>query len=527
MKIDNIRKLFEEAASRTPEKVFFIFKDEEVTYRDFLENVTRVANGFLSLGIQKGDKVAILLRNCLEFPYCWLAANMIGAIMVPISNRFIDEEVKYALNHSEARSLIISADYLEMIEKIKEDLQFLDKVIHVSHSDANISIPFSTLFENPKDLRPVNINENDLAAILYTSGTTGYPKGCMVGHDYFLTLGDIMGKLFDLNSTDRVLTAQPFYHMDPQWNTIMVMTYNATLVLAERFSTSIFWDQIRQYKITWFYSIGSMNSFLYHMPPSDLDKQHQLRIAITSGIPPDIHKAWEERFNVPLYEAYGSSETGCDIAISHDMDRKVGTTCIGRPVYYREAKVVDENDVERPLGQIGEIILKRGKGMMKGYYKDSEATEEAFRGGWFHTGDLGYKDEDGYFYFSGRKKDVIRRGGENISAVSIEHVLMTHPKILEAAVIPVPDKVREEEVKAYIVLKPNEILTYEDLIEFCEKNMASIKVPRYIEFRDKLPKTPTNRVQKKKLMEEKPDLAAACYDRLSPRRQPERKHEKD
>jgi len=513
--MNNLRELFEESANRTPSKVFFIFKNEEVTYKDFLENVNRVANGFLSLGIQKGDKVAILLANCLEFPYCWLAANMIGAIMVPISNRFIEEEVKYTLHHSEARLLITSADYLKMIEKIKKDLQFLDKVIDISNSNINKIIPFLSLFENPKDLSPVDLHEDDLSAILYTSGTTGYPKGCMVGHDYFLTLGDMMGKLFKLTSSDCVLTAQPFHHMDPQWNTTMVMTYNATLVLGERFSTSKFWDQIRQYKITCFYSIGSMNSFLYNMPPSDLDREHHLRIAITSGIPPNIHKAWEERFNVPLYEAYGSSETGCDIAISPDMDRKVGTSCIGRPVYYREAKVVDENDVEVPPAQVGEIILKRGKGMMKGYYKNSEATKEVFRGGWFHTGDLGYKDEDGYFYFSGRKKDIIRRGGENISATSIEHVLMRHPKIIEAAVIPVPDKIRGEETKAYIVLKPNEVLNYEEIIDFCEKNMASIKIPRYIEFRDNLPKTPTNRVQKRKLMEEKLNLTEGCFDRLA------------
>jgi len=235
----------------------------------------------------------------------------------------------------------------------------------------------------------------------------------------------------------------------------------------------------------------------------------------TSGIPPGIHKAWEERFNVRVYEIYASTETTADIAVTADMARKVGTACIGRPVYYREAKIVDDNDVELPRGEVGEIVLKRGKGMMEGYYKDPEATEKAFRGGWFHSGDLGYQDEDGDFHFVGRKKDIIRRGGENISAASIEHVLMTHPIILDAAAIPVPDKIRGEEVKAYIVLKPNEDLAYEDIIGFCEENMAAFKVPRYLEFRKSLPKTPSERVQKQRLIEEKSNLTEGCFDRLA------------
>jgi crotonobetaine/carnitine-CoA ligase len=170
-----------------------------------------------------------------------------------------------------------------------------------------------------------------------------------------------------------------------------------------------------------------------------------------------------------------------------------------------------------PQGEVGEITLKRGQGMMKGYYKDPEATERAFRGGWFHSGDLGYVDEDGDFHFVGRKKDIIRRGGENISAAAIEHVLMTHPKIMDAAVIPVPDKIRGEEVKACIVTRPGEEPTYKEIIEFCEENLASFKVPRYIEVRDSLPKTPSERVQKQKLIEEKADPTEGCYDRSANR----------
>lgn len=515
--MNNVRELLEASVNKTPEKVFLIFKDREVTYQDFGQTVNKVANGLLSLGVTKGDKVAILLPNCLEFPYSWLAANMIGAVMVPVNVRLVDEEIKYILDHSEARLLITSNSHIEIVRRVRKDLPLLDMVVNIDDSDPSESLPFSDLLHSAPDLEPTEVGLDDLAVILYTSGTTGRPKGCLATHDYFLNLGDIQGRLFQLTSEDRVFTAQPFYYMDPQWNTIMVMMHSATLAVAEGFSTSKFWDQVRRHRITCFYCIGSMTSFLYNMPASELDRQHNLRMVQTSGIPPRIHKAWEERFGVPVYEIYASTETTADIAVHIGMDRKVGTACIGRPVYYRKAKIVDENDVEVRQGEIGEIVLKRGKGMMTGYYKDPEATERAFRGGWFHSGDLGYVDEDGDFHFVGRKKDIIRRGGENISAASIEHVLMTHPKILDAAAVPVPDRIRGEEVKVYLVPKPGQEITYEEIIEFCQENMAAFKVPRYIELRDSLPKTPSERVQKQKLIQEKEDLTEGCYDRLANR----------
>jgi crotonobetaine/carnitine-CoA ligase len=513
--MSSIGKALEEAASRTPDKTFLVFGNGEVTYADFLERVLRLAKGLSSLDVKKGDKVAILLANRLEFPLAWLAANAVGAVMVPINARFVDEEIRYVLHHSEASVLVTSEEYLPTVARLEGDLPQLRTVISVHEGAPPGTVPFSWLLDHPSELAAPNSDGDDDAAILYTSGTTGAPKGCVASQEYFLNLGDIQGELFQLTSEDRVFTAQPFYYMDPQWNTIMVMLFNATLVVADRFSTSRFWDQIRDNKITCFYCIGSMTSFLYNMPRSELDKEHSLRMVQTSGIPPRIHQAWEERFDVPVYEIYASTETTADMAVTTDMDRKVGTACIGRPVPYRQVRIVDEDEEDVSPGEVGEIVLKRGRGMMKGYYKDPEATECAFRGGWFHSGDLGYQDEDGDYHFVGRKKDIIRRGGENIAAASVEQVLIDHPRILDAAVIPVPDRVRGEEVKAYVVPSPGEELTPEEVVHFCRHNLATFKVPRYLEFRDSLPKTPSERVQKEKLKAERADLTEGCYDRLA------------
>ena len=263
---NNIRTLVEESVSRTPDKIFFIFKDEEITYEEFLKNINRVANGFLSLGVKKEDKVAILLTNCLEFPYCWLAANMIGAILVPVNTSFVDKEIEYVLNHSEAKLLVTSENYLERIEGIRRDIPFIKNIVNVNGTNRSKTIPFSSLLENPPHLKRINIRGEDIATIGYTSGTTGNPKGCVKTHESVVHFVDTEGKLFQLSSEDRIITAQPFHYGDPRMFTLMAMMHNATIVVLERFSSSKFWDQVRQYNITRFFLAGAMTSFLYNVP---------------------------------------------------------------------------------------------------------------------------------------------------------------------------------------------------------------------------------------------------------------------
>jgi carnitine-CoA ligase len=515
--MSSLWELLETSAARTPDKVYLVFKDLEITYKDFLSRVREIAVGFQSLGLKKGDKIALILNNGFEFPQCWFAANMVGAIMVPVNTRFVEKEIEYILTHSEAKAVVTSNNFADKVLNIQKRFPNLETIITIDSSAPVGVIVLNKLCSKTALPEGIEINGEDAAVILYTSGTTGNPKGCLASQNYFIDLASHEGRTFQLTADDRVYTAQPVYYMDPQWNIIMVLIHNATLVIAERFSTAGFWDEVRRNRITVFYCIGSMTSFLFNMPPSERDKQHNLRMVKTSGIPPSIHKAWEERFNVPVFETYGSTETGADTAVFPGTNRKVGTACVGRPIPYREIKIVDDKDIEVPQGETGEITLKRGRGMMAGYYKDFDATERAFKGGWFHTGDLGYIDPDGDLHFVGRQKDIIRRGGENISATSIEHVLITHPKILDAAAVPVPDNIRGEEVKVYVVPRPGQTITDGEVISFCEANMAEYKIPRYVEIRESLPKTPSERVQKEKLKQEKRDLTEGAYDRLAER----------
>ncbi len=323
-----------------------------------------------------------------------------------------------------------------------------------------------------------------------------------------------------------MLTAQPFYYMDPQWNVITAMAAGATLVVLDRFSPSVFWERVRHYGVTFFYCLGIMPTLLVKTPPSPSDRDNKLRTVFCSAIPPHLHRELEERWGAPWYEVFGMTETGGDISVKpEDHDRLLGTGCIGKPDKTRQVRIVGEDD--QPVGRnaVGELLL-RGLGMMDGYFKDPAATTEAFRGGWFHTGDLVRMDENGYIYYVGRKKEMIRRSGENISATEVEEVIKLHPAVQYVACLPVQDDLRGEEVKAYVVLKEGQsadAVTPQVLIEFCSERLAPFKLPRYWEYRDELPRTPSERVAKHLLSKEKADLRLDSYDRIEDtwRREPQ------
>jgi len=520
-KVQNLKELTERAAHLWGDKVGLIFDEfnEKLTYNEINEKSNLIAKALQNVGVKAKDRVAIMLRNRSEFPLTWLAIGKIGAIMVPINIYYKEFDAKYLLEHSEANVVVSSSEFIPLLKTIQTSLPTLKTIIAVddnSYPDVVFLEEMISKIDN-KDPLANPVYPETIMNIQYTSGTTGRPKGCMLTHNYWMNFArkNVLLPYPKINNNDVLMTAQPFYYMDPQWNVITSLASGGTLVVLDRFHPSTFWDKVREHKVTFFYCLGIMPILMLKMPKSPLDRENSVRHIACSAIPVHLHKELEDRWGAPWFEAFGMTETGSDIGVTkEEHDSLVGTGCIGRPNPYREAKIVDENDQTLPRGEVGELVI-RGHGMMEGYYKNPEATKEVFRNGYFHTGDLAYMTEEGLIYYIGRKKEMIRRSGENISATEVEEVIKLYPSVKYVGVVPVPDELRGEEVKAYVVLQDGEVgdtKQVKNLLGFSKERLAYFKIPRYWEFRSDLPRTPSERVAKQVLRDEKSDLRLDSYD---------------
>jgi long-chain acyl-CoA synthetase len=346
------------------------------------------------------------------------------------------------------------------------------------------------------------IRSDDDAIIIYTSGTTGKPKGCLLTHGNIIANARQITAWLRFTEADRLLTIMPLFHMNAVSVTTMSALYaGGSTVVSPKFSASKFWNIIADYQITSFGSVATMLSMLLNSYPDGVPaglKTDQLRFAMcgSAPVPAEVIKKFEDSFDCPVIEGYGLSESTCRSTFNPPDERRRPGSC-GMPIG-NEMKVVDDNDNEVANGQLGEIVL-RGENILKGYFKNLEATEKAFRGGWFHTGDIGYRDQDGFFYIVDRKTDMIIRGGENIYPREIDEVLYQHPAVAAAATIGVPDQLYGEEVAAFIVLKDGTHASEEELIAHCESELADYKCPKSIRILKDIPKGPTGKLLKREL----------------------------
>ena len=515
----NIRELIERNAERNPNKIFLYFEEQEVSYEAFNHKINRAANVFLELGIKKGDRVCLFLPNCPEYLYGWFGLSKIGAVLVPINTNYRTEETKYIINHSEATTILVHSSLAAVVDNIKLETSGLKNFLMMGGAVKNSGyISFEGAMESASTkLKPIDIREDDICEIMYTSGTTGPSKGAVMTHKYLMLGGYGFRYPMDVTPEDRLFTCLPLFHGNAQaYSTLGALTAEASLILVDRFSASKFWNQIRHYQATVFNYIGAMVSILSKQPESDKDRDHPVRAAYGS---PALDKPFqdylEQRYGLTFVTGYGLTECAlCLIQPLHGLRKEKS---IGLPKqipgagFVNEVRIVDENDKPVPAGTVGEIVV-RNPVVMKGYFKEPELTRKAIRDGWLHTGDQGWMDEDGYFFFADRKRDVIRRRGENVSSIEVENVINSHPKILESAVIGVPAELYDDDVKAYVILKPNENLDPIEIIQWCKERLAYFKVPRYIEFRDEFPKTPTHRVQKYKMIQDEKALKRDCFD---------------
>lgn len=523
-----IPDVLDTAVARTPDKPYLFFEDRAITYAQLRARVDRAANMFSGLGIRKGDRVSLMLSNGPEFLECWLGLSSLGASMVPINTAFRAGEARYVVDHSESRLLVADARYADVTREVVAACPRLDRGLLTLGSAGGAGPDYEALLAMAADT-PVDavLSEDDEASVLYTSGTTGHPKGCVEEHSYYLLAARVYARTLALGPDDRVLTPLPLFHMNPQiLSTMGTLLVGGSLVLLDRFHPRSWWDDVRRTRPTVFHYLGVMPALLMGLPERPDDRDQPARLGIGAGVPPDVHARFEERFNCRLLEVFGMTEVGLNFCCPPDADRRVGTRCFCGVFPEYEARVVDDDDRVVAPNRVGELVLRgsdpgrRRRGFMREYLKNPEATAEAWRGGWFHTGDYVVADADGWCSFVDRKKDIVRRSGENVSTSEVETVLRSHPAVLDAAVIAVPDPIREEEAKAYVILRSGhspESAPPETILGWCDARLAYFKVPRYLEYRDSLPRTPTEKVQKQALKTEREDLTLGCYDRLAAR----------
>ena len=519
----NIRELLESRANSNPEKVYLYFQEQEISYRDFDKQVNKAANSLLRSGILKGDHFAIMLPNCPEFLYAWFGLNKIGAVEVPVNLHLKGPEVQYILNHSESRGIVIHSDYLPVLEEILAELPDLKHTIIIGGEAASGTMAYQDwIAEASEELQPVSISEEEPAVIIYTSGTTGRPKAVLLSHRGWVLTGQSWAYMIGASANDRIMTPNPLFHANAQcYSTMGSLAACASLIIIEHFSRSRILEQARHYRANILVLVAPAMPMVWSRPPQADDGDNPVRTIMAGGVPSEYYHDFEKRFRVKTTTAYSLTEaTYAIMAPREGTQPRKPTPAVGVPMEHpdpsirNEVKIINEQGAEVPRGKQGQIIV-RNPAVMLGYFKDPEKTAETKREGWIYTGDIGYQDEDGYFFFVGRSKEVLRRRGELISPAEIESIINTHPKVDDSAVIGVLSGLgtAEEEIKAYVILKPGESAAPQELIEWCRQNLAEFKVPRYLEFRDDFPRTPLGKIQKNVLKTEREDLTEGCYDR--------------
>ena len=507
----SVGHILSDKAKKLKDKAFVYFQEQTISYEELNSMSNRIGNSLLTMGVKEGDKVCLMMTGRPESLYAWFGLTKIGAVEVPINTAYKGDLLQYIINTCDAEVMILDEQLLDRIKMIENELQNIKKLVVLSERpDQEIAnptsfeaIPFSKLLEAPDSDCTIDLDWGELICILFTSGTTGLSKGAMIPVNYMYRLGSRHAQITRYNSEDVTYCYLPLFHIGGKMVVIAALLAEARMVLRERFSVSMFWEEARRYGITIFFQLGGIMNMLYSQPEKEQDANNPIEKGYCVPIAYEIAEGFMKRFGIKkLQECYGATEDGLVISTPWDGPRKE-RSC-GKPGDQYEAIIADENDIELPPGKVGEILVrtKEPYSMMLGYYKMPEETNKALKNFWFHTGDHGYMDEDGLFFFKDRVKDVVRRRGENISSFEVEKVINKHPKVAESAVFAVPSELGEDEVMAVVVLREKETIKPEELIGFCEDRMAYFAVPRYIEFKQSLPRTPTEKIEKYKLRQE-------------------------
>ena len=510
----NLAVLLEDSVREVPDRVAVIFNDTKLTYAQVNGAANQVANGLKAIGIEPGDKIALSCPNLPFFPIVYYGILKAGGVVVPLNVLLKPREIAYHLDDSDAAAYFCfeGTPELPIGQMGYEGFQDVDTCRHFFMITANPAGPSpidgtQTLGMLLHDQSPtgcaVSRQADDTAVILYTSGTTGQPKGAELSHSNMVMNAKLADHMYERQDRDVHLITLPLFHSFGQTVQMNSGFYTqSTITLLPRFDPGEALRVMERDDVTIFAGVPTMYWALLNYPGADqfdLDNiAANLRLCASGGsaMPVEVMQAFENRFKVDILEGYGLSETSPVATFNRRGARKPGS--VGVPVWGVSVRIVDTDDNDVPVGELGEILI-RGHNIMKGYYQRDDATAEAMRNGWFHSGDIGKFDEDGYIYIVDRVKEMIIRGGFNVYPREIEEVMLTHPAVSLAAVLGVPHDRHGEEIKAFVILKDGVTATGEELVGWCRENMAAYKYPRMVEVRETLPMTATGKILKREL----------------------------
>ena len=506
------------AAREAPDKPFIRMLAGEWTYSEVDRLSDAVAVGLQALGVKRGDNVSLMLPNCIEFALAWFALAKLGAVCAPVNTSFRGQTLRSAVDLVESRLMIVHECLWASFTEVHAQLVSINRVVVVGEPvKDSFAVPWAQLMAPlarsgslPQLPQLPGASFSDLCLLLYTSGTTGRSKAAMISNRFVLRHGQGVIDGLKLRSDDVLYCPYPMFHLDAAVMTIApALLLRGVAAIGERFSVSRYWDEMRALKATVFDFMGATITMLWKQPPSQRDREHSARLGW--GVPlPEWTPEFEARFGCRLVELYGSTEVGGIIYTPQDEPRRTGSC--GKVLGPWEVALIDDDGFAVAVGTPGELVVRSMEPsvLMTGYWGMPEATLAAFRNQWFHTGDVLKQDADGWLYFLGRRKDIVRRRGENISAAEVEMEIELHPDVLECAVVGVPSDMTEEDVMACVVLHSASTLSPRALTDWCATRMARFMVPRYVLMLPSLPKTPTDKIEKFRLQEQG---ASAAWDR--------------
>jgi crotonobetaine/carnitine-CoA ligase len=485
-------------------RLFAEFEGTPLTWGAFDEMVEQVARGLVGAGAKRGDHIAIYMHNSLEFLYAMFGIMRIGAVYVPCSTLYPPDELLYQLQHVRARMIFTDPTLLPTLEKVRSSCKALETIIVTSDSALPRAVRFRDLLAGGQPFSGPRPGADDRAMIMYTSGTTSRPKGIVFSHGNIVAVAGNCFSNFRWSPDDRLLHFFAMFHANGGLICLMpAIISGAALVMIPKFSASQFAQQLCEHDITYCNMNSTNIKMVLNNEPSEYERRHRTR-RMMLGLTLDAADwlRWEERFNTRLIPTYGLTESlGICVALSpHDPPRPGSS---GRVMRGYQAMVIDDDGGELPPGSPGEIVIRslQRHGVTQGYYRDPVKTSEVFRDGWIHSGDLGYFDADGYFWFTGRKKDMIKRSGYNVAPAEIERVIAGVPGVKECAVVGTPDAIREEAIAAYIVPTAPGSVTKAAVIEACAASLAEYKVPQFVKLIDQMPLNFLGKLERKVLRE--------------------------